>query len=273
VKRDGDDERTLAAFDALVTPGTRVVSLSHVSWSTGAVLPVARIAALARSRGALVVVDGAQSAGAVPLDVPSLDVDFYAIPSQKWLLGPEGVAALWISPDALGRARLTMPAYFSYERYDSRGDAITWPTARRFDAGNWYKPSIVGFARSVGWLSMYVGLEWAYSRSARLARATADRLAGIPGVEVITPRHQMATLVSFRIAGWEAEAALDELGARVFAIARTVPPLEAVRISVGFFNSEAELERFAAAVELLAAHTPTSLPPRRSLDIIPEGAR
>ena len=66
----------------------------------------------------------------------------------------------------------------------------------------------------------------------------------------------MGTLVVFRIAGWPAEAALDELGSRVFAIARTIPSLDAIRISVGFFNAEDELERFAGAVELLAAHTP-----------------
>ena len=267
----GDDERTMAAFEALVTPGTRLVSVSHVSWATGAVLPVARIAALARSRGALVVVDGAQSAGAIPLDVPALGADFYAIPSQKWLLGPEGVAALWVSPDVMDRARLTMPGYLAYESHDSHGEANLWPTARRFDAANWYKPSIVGFARSIGWLGMYVGLEWVYERAARLARATADRLAGIPGVELITPRHQMATLVSFRIAGWPAQAALDELSARVFAIARTLPAIDALRISVGCFDGEEELERFATAVEQLAAHTPKSLPPRRAIEILGEG--
>ena len=70
----------------------------------------------------------------------------------------------------------------------------------------------------------------------------------------------MATLVTFRIAGWPAEAALDELGARVFAIARTIPSLDALRISVGFFTSDEELERFAEAVALLAAHTPETPP-------------
>jgi selenocysteine lyase/cysteine desulfurase len=63
----------------------------------------------------------------------------------------------------------------------------------------------------------------------------------------------MATLVTFRIRGWTPQAALDELGARVFAVARTVPPLDGLRISVGFFTSEAELERFIGCVELLAA--------------------
>src|SRR3972149_92157 len=60
----GDDERTVAAFDQAIAPGTRLVSVSHVLWSTGAVVPVARIAAIARERGALVVVDGGQAAGA-----------------------------------------------------------------------------------------------------------------------------------------------------------------------------------------------------------------
>ena len=66
----------------------------------------------------------------------------------------------------------------------------------------------------------------------------------------------MATLVSFRIAGWSAAEAAEELSRRTFAIFRTVPALDALRISVGFFNTEDELERFAETVELLAAHTP-----------------
>jgi selenocysteine lyase/cysteine desulfurase len=78
----------------------------------------------------------------------------------------------------------------------------------------------------------------------------------------------MATLVAFRIAGWPAQLALDELSARVFAVARTVPLIDALRISVGFFTSDDELERFAGAVELLAGHTPETMPPRRTLTIL-----
>jgi selenocysteine lyase/cysteine desulfurase len=111
-------------------------------------------------------------------------------------------------------------------------------------------------ARSLGWLSMYVGLDYVHRRGTALALAAARRLAGIRGVTVITPVDRMATLVTFRIAGWPAQAAIDELGARVFAIARTVPGMEALRISVGFFNSEDELERFAGTVEPLAGTRP-----------------
>jgi L-cysteine/cystine lyase len=268
----GDDERTLAAFDAAITPGTRLVACSHVSYATGAVLPIAAIAELAHARGAVVAVDGAQAAGAIPVNVPDSGADFYAISGQKWLLGPEGTGALAVAPSALAAARPAFAGWFSFEQVDARGAAAFRADARRFEVGGFYRPAVVGLARSIGWLSMYVGLDWIHRRGTALARAAADRLASIPGVELVTPRERMATLVTFRIAGWPAEAALDELGARVFAIARTIPEIDALRISVGFFTTEEEIERFAEAVELLASHSPTSIPPRRTLTILGQDA-
>ena len=96
----------------------------------------------------------------------------------------------------------------------------------------------------------------------------AERLAGIEGVTLRTPRATMATLVTFRIAGWPSTEAVRELGARTFAIVRDLPALDAIRVSVGFWNTEEELERFARGVELLAAHTPESIPPRRTLAVL-----
>ena len=263
----GDDDRTLAALDAAITPGTKLVSISHVAWTTGAVLPIARIVALAHERGALVAVEGAQALGAIPVDVGELGADFYAIPAQKWLLGPEGMAALYVRQSAVETAQQTFAGYFSYAVHDESGTAQLQPDARRFETSGWHRPSVVGMARSLAWLSMYVGLDWVHQRGAGLARSSAARLAAIPGVEVVTPRDQMATLVTFRIAGGPAEAAFEEISRRSFAIFRTVP-IDALRISVGFYNSEEELERFAATVELVAAHTPATLPPRPSLTII-----
>jgi selenocysteine lyase/cysteine desulfurase len=104
-----------------------------------------------------------------------------------------------------------------------------------------------------------------------MALAAADRLAGIDGVEMLTPRDRMATLVTFRIAGWAADEALAELNSRIFAIARTVPDLDAIRISVGFFTTVEEIERVATTVELLAAHTPATLPQRPRLAILGQG--
>ena len=263
-----DDETTVAAFDRAIMPGTRLVSLSHVLWTNGARLPLERIAALAHERGALVAVDGAQAVGAIPVAVEGTGADLYAVAGQKWLLGPEGTGALWVSPRAMDSVLPSNLGWFSFESVDLRGNAMLHPNARRFEASNHHKPSVTGLARSCGWLSMYVGLPWVHARGTALARAAADRLAAIEGVDLLTPRGLMATLITFRVGGWPAADVLAELGGRVFAIARVIAPLDAIRISVGFFNTEAEIERFAAAVELLAAHTPETLPPRARLTVI-----
>jgi L-cysteine/cystine lyase len=268
VGHGGDDARMLAAFDAALVPGTRLVAISHVLWTTGAVLPVRAIADLAHARGALVAIDGAQAAGAIPVSVADLGADYYAVPGQKWLLGPEGTGALWVSPDVLERSLPSVVSWFSFERITDATDAVLWPDARRFDDTNFYKPAVIGLARSCGWLSMYVGLPWIHERGAAMAHRAAARLAAIPGVELITPRDRMATLVTFRIAGWGAQAALDELAGRTFTVARTIPTFDAIRLSVGFFTTEAEVERVASTIELIAAHSPATLPPRPRLTII-----
>jgi L-cysteine/cystine lyase len=242
-----------------------------VLWATGTVLPLTAIAEMAHTRGAILVVDGAQSAGAIPFELTATGADVYAIPAQKWLLGPEGMGAIAVAPGVRDRLQPAFGGHFTFERISPDGDAVRWPDARKFESSNYHRPSIVGMARSIGWLSMLVGLDWVYARGTAMARLAADRLAAIDGVEVLTPRDRMATLVTFRISGWTAEAALDELGARVFAIARTVPLVDALRISVGFFTSEAELDRLLEVVVLLAAHTPETLPPRRRLTILGEG--
>ena len=267
---DGDDARTLAAFDAAITPDTRLVSVSHVTWTTGAVLPVAAIAELAHARGALLIVDGAQAAGAIPFRFDELGADFYAVPAQKWLLGPEGMGALVVNPSLIERIVPALGGWFSFERLDGRarpsGGAMPGASNPRATTGHpwsgWPAPS-AGCRCSSGSTT-----SWGADR--RWPRHAARRLAAIAGVTVLTPTDRMATLVTFRIAGWSAQAALDELGARVFAIARTIPSLDALRISVGFFTSDAELDRFFDGVALLAAHTPATLPPRRGLAILGE---
>jgi L-cysteine/cystine lyase len=266
----GDEEQVLATLDVAIAPGTRLVSVGHVAWTTGAQLPIARIAELAHSRGALLAVDGAQAVGAIPVDLSTAGVDFYAMPAQKWLLGPEGMGALFVAPGILERARQTFAGVLSYTSDDPIGHADPQPGARRFETALFARGPVIGMARSIAWLSMYVGLDWVHLRGTTLARAAADRLAAIPGVEVVTPRHAMATLITFRIAGWPTVEAFEEISRRSFAIFRTVP-IDALRISVGFFNSEDELERFAATVELVATHTPQTIPPRRTLTIIGEG--
>jgi len=264
----GDDEHTLAALRAALERPTKAVVISHVLWTTGAILPVGRIATLAREAGAVTIIDGAQAAGAIPLTLEDLDVDAYAMPGQKWLLGPEGMGALWVRRAFADATIPSIAGYLAYSSFSGELGGTLHPGARRFEATGFHRPSVIGLGRSCGWLSMFVGLPWAVERANRLAAEAADRLADIPGVSLLTPRGHSGTLVTFRIDGWSSGRAAGELGSRAFAILRNIPPVDAVRISVGFWNTESELETVARTVELLAAHTPETLPPRRTLAIL-----
>lgn len=265
---EAPDDEIVAIFDRLITPGTKLVSISHVLWTTGLVMPVARIAAIAHERGALVLVDGAQAAGAIPVNARDLGADLYAVPGQKWLLGPEGLGALWMRRELFEMLRPSFANYQMFEAYDSRGNRELRADARRFMTPGFHRPSVVAMARSIGWLTMYVGLDFVYRRGAEMAHYAADALAAIDGVTLLTPRDRMAGLISFRVAGWPPQAAYDELTSRTFAILRTLPMVDALRISVGFWATQEELDRFIDGVRLLAAHTPETIPPRRTLTIL-----
>jgi L-cysteine/cystine lyase len=245
--------------------------LSHVVWATGALLPIREIVELAHGRGALVAVDGAQSAGAMHVSVEDLGPDFYAVPAQKWLLGPDGIGAVYCAESVMDRPRLAFAGWASFESMDLAAEGELWPDARRFEIAGFHQPSVLGFARSAAWLAMYVGLPWAYERIGRLAGEAAVMLAEVPGVEVLTPTGGASGLVTFRIGGWKASAALRELEQRTLCIARTIPPLDAIRISVGFFNTDAELRRFRDGVALVAAHTPESIPHRPRIELLRGG--
>ena len=265
----GDDDRTLAALEReLAEGGVRLVALSHVLWTTGAVLPVAEIVRRAHAHGAVVALDGAQAGGAIPLHVDDLGAEFYAVSGQKWLLGPEGTGALIVRRDIAAASLPAVRGYFSAATPYGVNREDLWPDARRFEVAGFHAPSLVGLARSAGWLAMHVGLPWAHARAARLAHHATIRLQGMWGVAVVTPPDRMATLVTFRLPGWPAERVVQELARRVFATVRPIPGLDAVRLSVGFFTSDEELSRVLDAVAELAHYTPESLPPRPAIEFL-----
>jgi selenocysteine lyase/cysteine desulfurase len=253
-----------AAVERALRPAARLVACPLVSAATGARLPVEEIAAMARDRGATVLVDVTQVAGTAAVDRRALGADLVVARSEAWMLGPEGLAVMAAPADRIERAA-------------PPGDPVRGVGSGHVNASGkpdgpigFHLPSVVGFGRSCGWLSMYVGLSWIEARARQLARDAASRLAAIPGVEVLTPTESAGCIVVFRVAGWPSESVLDELGARIFLLASSVADLDAVRIGTGFFNTETEIDRLVEGVGLIAAHRPGTLPPRRSLAILGE---
>ena len=226
--RDLPAAELLPAIQARITPRTRLIALSHVSWLTGVVFPVRELA----GRGVPVLVDGAQAAGAIPVDVKELGVDFYTVSAQKWLLGPASTGALYMGPEWVERCRVVCPSYFSWKLPDYE----LKDTAVRFE-GSWTPaPSVAGLLASLSFAA-----EAGEERFAR-ARELAERCRALlaeHGAEVVTEAGQ-ATLVSWR--SDEPEQTVERL-AEQQVVVRDLPGTGLLRASCGFWTSEDDLQR------------------------------
>ena len=218
-----DEDALLAA----VTQRTRLIAVSHVLWTTGRKLDLAR---LRRPDGPPLLVDGAQSAGAIPVDLAG--ADFYTVSAQKWLCGPEPSGAVFVrDPEKL---RVALPSSFSPESHDEPdGSFVPKEGARRFDSGWIGAPALAGLEAALG-----VHPDWRYEGAAAAAARCRELLA--PLVDVVTPPGE-STFVSFRPPGDPTElvAALGERG----VIVRELPGRNLVRASCGWWTSEDDLRR------------------------------
>ncbi|HXH97677.1 MAG TPA: aminotransferase class V-fold PLP-dependent enzyme [Gaiellaceae bacterium] len=220
-----------AAIEAAVTPRTKLIAVSHVLWTTGRRLDVAR---LREDVGLPVLVDGAQSAGAIRTEAAGLD--FYTVSAQKWLCAPEPTRALYVrDPERLAIAQ---PGILGQRGFEPTGAFTPKDGAARFDSGWIGSPTLAGLGAALG---THPG--WRYERAAAMAARCRELLE--PIVEVVTPPGH-STLVSFRPPGEPAElvSVLHERG----VVVRDLPGRNLVRASCGWWTSEGDLERLVAGV-------------------------
>ena len=224
VVTEADEDALVAA----VTPRTRLIAVSHVLWTTGRRLDLGR---LGRPDGPPLLVDGAQSAGAIPVDLAG--ADFYTVSAQKWLCGPDPSGALFVRDPE--RLRAALPSMFSVQAYEADGSFTPKDGARRFDSGWIGAPALAGLEAALA-----VHPDARYEAAAAAAARCRELLE--PLVEVVTPAGQ-STLVSFRPPGDPTElvAALAERE----VIVREIPGRGLVRASCGWWTSDDDLRRLA----------------------------
>jgi cysteine desulfurase/selenocysteine lyase len=249
-------ELDLDAFDRLLTDRTRLFAMGHISNALGTVNPVRELTARARARGALVLVDGAQSAPHLAIDVADLGCDFFACSGHK-LFGPTGIGVLY------GRGAILdkMPPW------QTGGDMIervtlertTWaaPPAR-YEAGTPPIAEVIGLAAAIDYVEG-VGLgaigEW---EGGLLTRAT-DLIGALPGVRLIGTAREKAGVLSFVLEGihpHDVGTVLDDEGVAVRAGHHCAQPVmqrfgipATVRASFAFYNTPDEIEVLVRGVE------------------------
>ncbi len=255
---DDDGLLDMDAFAALLERGPKLVAVAHVSNVLGTENPIAEIARLAHDAGALVLVDGAQAAPKLPLDVAELGVDFYATTGHK-LYGPTGIGTLW------GRLELLreMPPFLgggSMIRKVTREGTTYADVPARFEAGTPAIAQAIGMAAALRWLDS-LGMDAVREHERSIADYALARVAEIPGLRVFGPPRGAGRLgpVSFEIDGIHAHDVseiLDRHGVAVRAGHHCAQVLmdrlgitATARASFGVYTTTEEIDRLVDGLE------------------------
>ncbi|MEX0992970.1 MAG: cysteine desulfurase [Solirubrobacterales bacterium] len=198
---DGEGKLDLDQLDAVLAGGrVRLVTVTHISNVLGTVNPVSEIARRAHEAGAKVLIDGAQAAPQIPLEVVTTEADFYAFTGHK-MLGPTGIGVLWARLELLESMPPFMTGGSMIDKVES--EYSTWaPPPARFEAGTPAIAEAAGLGAAVDYLSA-LGMRGVRSHERDLTAYALDRLADVPKLKVHGPRSadERGSLVSFEIAG------------------------------------------------------------------------
>jgi selenocysteine lyase/cysteine desulfurase len=235
---DHDVRGIVERFERAITKQTKVISVSHVITSTGLRMPVREIVALAKSRDILTIIDGAQSAGNIEVDVRAIGCDAYAAPGHKWLMAPKGTGFLYISKAAASRIQ-----------------PIEWTDGRKYvvgSAGIGSLPLIAGLGAAIE-LAQKRGVAASEARNLRLRNRAYEGLKKIAKAQVLSaPPGPLATaLVAFRL-----PQAVDSSAFRVVMRQKYNLMLKqtekrwgnGMRISPHVFNTEADIDAALKAI-------------------------
>jgi L-cysteine/cystine lyase len=225
-----------------IGPKTRMVAVSHVLWTTGRVLDLPAIADAVHAVGGTLLVDGAQSIGNIPVDVPSTGADYYAFSGQKWLMGAQGSGGLWVHPDRIDGMWPVLSGYLSLDQ----GQIGTFKAgAPRFDAGTIDGVTLVTLAASLEWVAGLPGgrASW-YAKGAENAARARELLAAAPGVTVAPGG---TGLLAFEVEGQECQPVAEALNER-HVLVRFIPHTPYVRASVGAWTDDSDLQRLLDAI-------------------------
>lgn len=254
---DEEGRLRLDLLDSMLTERTRVVSVAHVSNVLGTVNPVAEIARRAHEAGALVVVDGAQGAPHLPVDVQALGCDAYAFSGHK-MCGPTGSGALWARLDLLD----AMPPYHGggemIATVTTEGATYKQPP-HKFEAGTPPIAGAIGLGTAVDFLTG-VGPEAIHAHEAELTAYALEGVAELPGARIYGPREGRAGVVSFTLADvhpHDVATILDQEGIAIRAGHHCAQPLmrrlgvpATARASFYLYNTREDVDALVRGLRL-----------------------
>ena len=255
----------LDLWRAAVTPGTRLVVVTHASNVMGTILPVKEIAAIAHQAGALLLVDSAQTAGVIPIDQPDIGIDLLAFTGHKGLYGPTGTGGLVIGEgvDTSQLQPVVRGGTGSRSEFEEQPDMLP----DKYESGTANSVGIAGLGAGVHWVQS-IGVEAIRAREVELNELLLSGLKNIPGITVYGPSdpEKRTAVVSCRVAGQNvSEVGLrmdDEFGILCRVGLHCAPsahktigtfPEGTIRLAPRIFTSPEDIRTVIAAFEKAAA--------------------
>ncbi len=237
----------------LITSRTRVISISHITTTTGQDLPVKEIAQIAKEKGLWFFLDGAQVPGMRPLNVKEIGCDFYASSGHKWLLAPKRTGLLYVKKELLDTVRPIFVGAYSDNGFDLLTGKLEFhPTAQRYEYGTYNVPLIIGLGAAIDFLQT-IGMENVWKRNQALSTRVFNGLSGIRNVEVLSPHQadERGAMITFRMSSMKVEKLQSFLAEKYKLRTRFVGEanLNGLRISTHIYNGSDEVERLIRGVK------------------------
>ena len=241
----------LQRIEDQITARTRVIQISHVTAPTGILLPAREIARLAHDRGCWFHIDGAQSAGMLPIDLHQLGCDSFATSGHKWLGAPHGTGILYISNERLDDVFPTEVGAYSDASYSLPDRFEYIATSRRHESGTRNASLVEGIRTACAFMGD-IGMERVRDRGLELTEMLRSGLEEIESVEVLSPqrRELRGSILTFKSSRTDYAALNRTLGSIHKLRLRVVTErkLNAIRVSLHVFNSPAEVSRIIESV-------------------------
>jgi len=252
---NGGDPAAVVAHH--LRPETRLLVISHIFWNTGQVLPLQDICQLCHARPphpVWVLVDAAQSVGAMPLNLPALEVDFYAFTGHKWWCGPAGLGGLYVRPEVLDHINPTFIGWRSITT-DAEANPTGWkPNGQRFEVATSNYPLLAGLHRAIEYQNQWGSAEQRYQRICQLSRLLWSTLADNPDLRLVRQTPPDSGLISFWILAQGEpspplhQALVEKLEAQG-TLLRTLLSPNCVRACVHYLTLESEVMELAATIQ------------------------
>jgi len=227
-----------------ISSKTRMVLISDVDFATGSRANLVNISKIAHDHDALLLADGIQAVGNHHVDVKELGIDGYALASHKFICGPDGAGALYVTEEAQEVIHPTYSGVFTDQHHGS-GELDPMPSGQKYEVSTRPLPVIVGGSAATKWIMDEVGLDWIIEHTTKLYSKLWDSLSEMPQIELLSGRDQNS-LMSLRVKDREPATVVEKLRENnIFT--RTVGALEppTIRLSIGFWNRNSDIDKIS----------------------------